>query len=1790
MRGDLLVSIALLAVALLLLTDLSPGVFGAPVPPASSTQGGSLKGVTAPLSSNSPGTYDGRPVPRGCAAPVGWLPTCSQEKGVGLPLISSNSPWQQVLPTTNPGSNDASASTMSYDPADGYVLLWVSWSPGGSQTWVFNAGNWKQLVTNGTPPDNYNFPSMTFDPDPSACFVGTKGCMVLMEGHPLGGEYEWQYAGGTWVNATTSLARPIPLPQDAMGLVFDQNLSDCHFSFGAGATGCLLATTGVAANNSCSYICTTDTYFRDWVYFPQNRTWFETSNRSDTSLAFPGLQTNGATSLFWDPTLGHVLMRAPGACWGTITVPKLPRGINCLTRASTIELTSSGWSFLPFGCLGVPYCSTSLHGVIDGGLTFDQANDFAFFFGGGNASGPNFNTSWSYYGDQAVPAQAAWLDLDGMADLGTGQRPSPTARVAPLLAYDPNSADCGAAVPAHGCVLLFGGASYAGIFGYIANQDTWRFWLPVTPVLYADPDPVPEGKTLWLNVTVVGGTGHFVWFNRTFAQPAGYPSGCGVATIADDLHSRVSCVPVLSPTCTNAHANEFNVTVAVTDSAGEQGYSGWDPLEVDPRPLITHFYARYPVWWQGVDMGALDPTGVSSLTENFGVATWAQQYDPSDPFAWLPVYSWAVLVQEQRPLTVTAVSWDRNQTLMVSLSPSQMSRLPLDDSIEFSIALGPGGTQACATVNEVLNLNDTYGKHRLPYFPVGLGGQFGAVDPGTSILPLMTSIPGYVGTGLATINTLAYGDQGGHGFPNDFNATWYVNTTISVNLKQLLGATLPDPVSGAASFAPTATLVLSLSSVGKVAFTGGLSWSLPVGKVAGVKFSMTLSFTVQAKFQVEQYYSGTTQVGGLVLTNLSLSFGLKVSASVTYPIYGISLGPLGNVGLTMTVGVFLGTTIGLFFNQSSSPMAPQDYFLGWLPVVLQKVEALIAIGVSVALGLALAIASVSFGGSLEFDIYLQSGSQVLRGMDLIATVFVTVSVLFWSWTDDLYQGMIWSTGNPTPGYHGGPTMPAAANNTFAVGARYYNVSGYQALDWTPGAAGGPLMNDLYPGGSLDMAPTPTGADLLYATDNVSMPRDLGLTLGLLSLNSQNRTATQVPFPVPAGELAFDPRLQDLGGGKVLALWNSVPGSATHVAAPTDLTSISLQSSTYDPASQAWGPVSTVPTGSFPTSFAAGSCGGDPRVVHLDTPSLLGHGGSLVEEDLATGATLATVSAAPLAAQVTAFDCPSSLATIRDSEGNYSVVNLTSGSLWNIPRVPGYNLSYVSGVAGGSGDLAVLYRSDRATLLQIESADRTVLSNVSLPENVSAVQAQFAGGSVVVDAQTPDAVQLYLVHGPNVYLVRDLPWRNLTQSRLAVSSSGVATLVGETKNDAPGLPWYNLSAAYVPLTAVGAITATPGSVDAGAPVTFSASADSVNAPLQYAWSGLPPGCASLDAPSITCTPTMPGTYPVSVEVTDTRGTTVSSPVLSFSVDAPPASGSVNVSRSPVEVGSSVTLTAPTLSGVTNSTVAYLWTGLPAGCVSADTPLVVCSPSAPGNFTVGVTESDARGASLSEAPVSLQVVPRLQLASLTSSVGQVEVGAPVRFSASGEGGVLPYTFSWGGLPNGCPAVSASSFTCSFSSPGTYWVTVDIIDAQGVFAAGSVKVVVVAAPSGGPALPLPELLLLIGLAGVGVANVAVWWWPRRRRTRGSSADTSPSGAYREGERSGPSSNGSASTATKEGPAPSSASPTSERPGTDQPGSSSGSAPPLPGPSSSSPAAAGETISPGGSDTSSSSGGPGA
>ncbi len=162
-----------------------------------------------------------------------------------------------------------------------------------------------------------------------------------------------------------------------------------------------------------------------------------------------------------------------------------------------------------------------------------------------------------------------------------------------------------------------------------------------------------------------------------------------------------------------------------------------------------------------------------------------------------------------------------------------------------------------------------------------------------------------------------------------------------------------------------------------------------------------------------------------------------------------------------------------------------------------------------------------------------------------------------------------------------------------------------------------------------------------------------------------------------------------------------------------------------------------------------------------------------------------------------------------------------------------------------------------------------------------------------------------------------------------------------------------------------------------------------APYTYFYQSLPPGCVSVDSPTIGCLPTQSGNYTIEAFVRDANNVLVGVNTtllvdFEFTVVAP--------SRSPVEQPLTVRVTPEGGYG----TITYTYAGLPSGCAPADAPTITCTPNRTGDYEISITIEDAVG-NRGNRVVTVDIVPARATglpAALTSPL--VLEGAGVAFA--------------------------------------------------------------------------------------------------------------------------------------------------------------------------------------------------
>ena len=262
----------------------------------------------------------------------------------------------------------------------------------------------------------------------------------------------------------------------------------------------------------------------------------------------------------------------------------------------------------------------------------------------------------------------------------------------------------------------------------------------------------------------------------------------------------------------------------------------------------------------------------------------------------------------------------------------------------------------------------------------------------------------------------------------------------------------------------------------------------------------------------------------------------------------------------------------------------------------------------------------------------------------------------------------------------------------------------------------------------------------------------------------------------------------------------------------------------------------------------------------------------------------------------------------------------------------------------------------------------------------------------------------------------------------------------------------------PLPRVASFVVSRSPDDVGLGVTFTVTPAQGLPAYSYAYAGLPAGCATVNAPSLSCTPSAVGTFNVTVTVTDSQGARSQGSV-AFTVNSRPAVSAFTASPAVTDVGSSVTLQTTTSGGTGPFT--YQYSSLPAGCTSANAATLSCQPTSAGSDRTQVTATDSQGVA-AFSNVSFTINPLPTAGSATAQPAIITEGVTTTLGFTVNGGTAPFTYAYSALPAGCSTVSAASLSCSPTAWGQFLVHVVATDAAGASADSSIALTVNAPPA--------------------------------------------------------------------------------------------------------------------------------
>ncbi len=163
--------------------------------------------------------------------------------------------------------------------------------------------------------------------------------------------------------------------------------------------------------------------------------------------------------------------------------------------------------------------------------------------------------------------------------------------------------------------------------------------------------------------------------------------------------------------------------------------------------------------------------------------------------------------------------------------------------------------------------------------------------------------------------------------------------------------------------------------------------------------------------------------------------------------------------------------------------------------------------------------------------------------------------------------------------------------------------------------------------------------------------------------------------------------------------------------------------------------------------------------------------------------------------------------------------------------------------------------------------------------------------------------------------------------------------------------------------------------------------------------------------------------------------------------------------PVDLGASTTLLLAYSGGAGAASVTY--SGLPAGCASADLLALACVPTEIGTYGVTAEVTDSLGRSVN-VTTELAVDPEVVVTPsfYGTSDDQVDVGHLLDANATVAGGSAPYNYSWN-FDDGV-VLWGDDVSTSYTLPGTYLVTVEVRDAGGGASVNTTELVVEPLPT--------------------------------------------------------------------------------------------------------------------------------
>src|SRR2546422_805604 len=382
----------------------------------------------------------------------------------------SGGTWTNITTVTGPSAR--AGASISFDPADGYLLLFGGQSPTAilGDTWKFSSGSWTSISTS-TDPGRRVLGSMSYDAtigdDYLVLFGGANVTSITSsQGYSDLRRDTWKFSAGSWTNITTATG---PVSQFGSPIVFDAgqgagyvlffSTDGLSWKFSAGVwTSIITPSPSLRASPSMVYDAadgyvilfggTSQSYPNPTFIFFHDIWKFQAGVWTNITVS-GGPTPRAAVSMAYDAADGYVVLFGGFA------------PISTSGAGQAFGLLHDTWKFSAGSWTNITV-TPSPPARDSGAATYDAADNYLLLFGGVGGATGGLKDTWKF-------SSGVWTNITSSS--------GPSARSAPSVAYD----------TADGYVVLFGGQTGSSSFA----GDTWKFqagsWTNVT--MSSGPSP-----------------------------------------------------------------------------------------------------------------------------------------------------------------------------------------------------------------------------------------------------------------------------------------------------------------------------------------------------------------------------------------------------------------------------------------------------------------------------------------------------------------------------------------------------------------------------------------------------------------------------------------------------------------------------------------------------------------------------------------------------------------------------------------------------------------------------------------------------------------------------------------------------------------------------------------------------------------------------------------------------------------------------------------------------------------------------------------------------------------------------------------------------------------------------------------------------------------------------------------------------------------------------------------------------------------------------------------------------